>query len=162
MMQKLEKLLDLMIAHYAAKGNDRPAVMTAQLPLPLVAPRPVAEVEKKPEPAKPAVKEKKSAASTTKQDAADILADVEAGGPAPKVYEKITERKLTPEEALPLALTTAKEFVQRFQKATPDGLSRLRLILAEVYKVEKISQMKHEARLELIARLEREMSEVSK
>lgn len=106
-------------------------------------------------------KEKAKPEAARLSEAVDLLADVQKK-PETVVYEKITERAISPEESLPLALTTTKEFVQRFQKATPDGLARARKILAEVFKVGKIGDMKHEARVEFIGLLEKEMAGAAK
>src|SRR3990172_7156765 len=59
----------------------------------------------------------------------------------------------TPEESMKQALEVAKAFVQRFQKATPDGLTRAKEILAKRFNVAKIGDLVHAQRVELLKAL---------
>ena len=62
-----------------------------------------------------------------------------------------SEPVISEDESLPIALATAKEFVQRFSNAKPlDGLTQARAILAEHFKVGAIPALSHEQRVELI------------
>lgn len=76
-------------------------------------------------------------------------------------YEKVLVDP-TEAESLPLALATAKDFVQRFSKSEPDGIARLRKILAEVFKAPSIGKMNHAQRVELIKVLTEQLAEAAK
>lgn len=138
--------------------------LNGQEMLPLAAPaaskpgrKPKAEAKPEPAPAP----EKKSAV--------EALIEQPAAKPAPAALKRpdiaefeVATRVIKPEESLPLAIQTAKEFVQRFQNAKPeDGLQMARRMMAEVFKVGKISDMSHEARIEFIALLEKKMTEAA-
>lgn len=159
LLTKTEKLVDalLVLADEATLYYKRENGKPVQLPLPTPA-KPEGEKKAETKPAKTAEK-KAEKTKPAPQDAADILADIEKPKPAAQYEKASADKPLTPEESLPLALTTAKEYAQRFQKSSPDGLTRLRKMLAEVYKVEKIGEMKHEARVEFIKKLQTEMAE---
>lgn len=81
-------------------------------------------------------------------------------GRPPKAAVSV-EPVISEDESLSEALTVAKEFVQRFQKQTPDGLTRARAILAEHFKVGSIPALSHEQRIQLTGMLKKELAEVA-
>jgi hypothetical protein len=84
------------------------------------------------------------AAATVAADDDATAAEVPAPAPAPKVY---TEAESSAE-----AMRIAKDFVQRFSGAIPDGLTRAKAILKDM-GVQKIGDLTHDQRLSFITAL---------
>lgn len=89
------------------------------------------------------------------QQTGDQVVGKRKGGRPPKAVPAAPV--ISEDESLSEALSVAKEYVQRFQKATPDGLTRARAILAEKFKTGSIPALSHEQRLELIGMLKKEL-----
>lgn len=66
---------------------------------------------------------------------------------------------LSVEEGQARAFSLAKEVAQKFQKATPDGMTRLRSLLNTAYEGVAIAKLTHEARLSLIVELKKLLQE---
>lgn len=66
-------------------------------------------------------------------------------------------KAMTEDESATEVLETAKQYVQRFQKETPDGMTRAKKIIADRYKATRLAELKHDQRVDLIAILRAEM-----
>ena len=79
-----------------------------------------------------------------------IETEVEAGVLTPETPPIVVISAEEEAESLTQALATAKEFVQKFQKSSPDGLVRARALLTDHFKVTTIPNLNHGQRLEMV------------
>lgn len=132
LMKKLEKLVDLMIAHYEIVLNDRKGGAPAA-----AAPK--------------AAKDKKSKAEPAAAPAPAIPAAPAAQTPA------ATGKELSAEDSLKEIRAVAKVYVQRFGNQA-DGLAAFRKIMSDKCGVAKIDDLKHEQRLIVIEAVKVELA----
>lgn len=97
---------------------------------------------------------------TRTRKAAPVATEVSPQTPTPvqeAPAEPAAASGLTEEQSATEVLVVAKAYVQRFMKASPDGMTRARDILSGVYDAGKIGDLSHEERLTFIARMTEEM-----
>ena len=139
---------------YLKRMNNAP-LPTVREELPLAPSAPVApEV-----PAVPAAAVPEAPAKRARRTKAEMVADApvsEAPAPAPVAAPVVPE---VPEsKSLDAVRALGSQFIQRFQKETPDGMTRLCALLKKVTGKERLSECTHPERLSLLAAFAAELA----
>lgn len=134
MIQKLERLLDLMIVYYEKAGNPV---------------RTVTEINAEQEKIQVDILTKTRKPRTPKAEA--VVESVAPAAPEMSDAESATE-----------VLAVTRAYVSRFQKQDPDGQKRALAILANDFKKPGIKALDHAERLAFIAKLKAEIAAADK